>query len=262
MVDIGANLTNTVFHDDIDDVLRNAFDKNIKSIIITGTSVKNSEDAISLCSKYHQYKLFSTVGIHPHNAKHMNSQSEVELSKLIVSNKCVKAVGECGLDFNRMFSNKKSQIKCFEMQIELALKYKLPLFLHERDAHKEFLEVLDKYRDRLKDIKVVVHCFTGNKTQAKEYVDRGFYIGITGWLCDNQRNKDLIEAVKHIPLERIMVETDSPFLTPPESKARRNTPDNIMIVIDRLAVLLGVDRKALDFIILKNTIDFFGLYNI
>lgn len=257
MVDIGANLTNKSFDQDLANVLKISSESGVKSIVITGTNIRNSEKAIKICNEYNQYKLFSTVGIHPHNAKEVNDKSELEMCDLIEKNKCVKAIGECGLDFNRNFSSKQSQLYCFDMQIKLAIKYKLPLFLHDRDAHNDFLKVLDKYKEGLSNIKVVVHCFTGTKEEVKQYIERGFYIGITGWICDTRRNKDLVEAVKEIPLDRLMIETDSPFLSP--TKQRRNTPENIFIVLEKLSELLSIDSKTLYEIILTNTVKFFKI---
>lgn len=156
-------------------------------MILTGTSLKGSRESVKFAKKYPNI-LYSTAGVHPHNAKDYDEYTHKELRKL-AKNKEVVAIGECGLDFDRMFSPREKQEYCFEQQLELAREFNMPLFLHERSAHKEFVEIMKKHED-LKS-QSVVHCFTGNEEEVKEYVEMGFYIGITGWICDERRGKDL-----------------------------------------------------------------------
>ncbi|AYV83005.1 MAG: YchF/TatD family DNA exonuclease [Hyperionvirus sp.] len=258
MVDIGANLTHKSFEKDLDSVMYKSFKQNLQAIIITGTTIEGSQFGLKLCEKYKEnYNIFCTAGIHPHNANEYDSTVETELIKLIEMN-VIKAVGECGLDFDRNFSAQENQINCFDRQIKLALKYKLPLFLHERSAHKKFLEVLDKYTDSLKNINVVVHCFTGNCSEVKEYIKRGFYIGITGWICDDRRNMDLLVAIKDIPLDKLMIETDSPFLSP-NRKERRNIPANVFVVAQKIGKILSRSEEDIIKLTTANAIKVFNL---
>ena len=262
MVDIGANLTHRSFNPDLEGVVSEFFDeKEFTAIVITGTSIQGSWNAHQIVDRFHKpakprRNLFSTVGIHPHDAKSFNEDAQKKLERYIQFSYVV-AVGECGLDYNRMFSTKEQQKRCFRFQIELAIKLKLPLFLHERDAFDDFIEILDEYRDGLEKINVVVHCFTGTVDQAKEYVSRGFYIGVTGWISDKRRNSSLLEAVKYVPTDKLMVETDSPFLSP--TKSKRNTPSNLEYVIRDLAKALNQDPELIKKVTRKTSIKFFNL---
>lgn len=264
MVDIAVNLTHRFFDPDRDAVLKECFapGTEIKALLLTGTTFKDSEATVAMCAQYPQYKLFATIGVHPHNAKRFTVKGMARLVALLESpetRQYVKAVGECGLDYHHNCSSRAEQIKCFEAHLGLAIRYRLPLFLHERHAHREFLEVLDRYADefRVAGVRVVVHCFTGTRAEAEEYVKRGFYIGITGWLCDVARNAPLLDALEVIPLDRLMIETDSPFLSPLGDG--RNSPANLPLVLDRLAQTLKLDRDHLATVLLNNTVKFLDL---
>lgn len=262
-MDIGANLTDKQFHQDLNQVIDDAFNEGIVSIIVTGTSVQNSWNASQLVNRYkdkYKNRLYSTAGIHPHDAKSYNEEKHNSLDMYLKFSNIV-AVGECGLDFNRNFSSHEDQIRCFKAHIELALKHKLPLFIHERDAFDKTIEIFDEYLDKLKEnhINVVIHCFTGNSNQVKEYIKRGFYIGITGWITDRRRNSDLVEALEYIPLDRLMVETDSPYLTPHKAKKRRNEPQFLFLVLDEIAKLKNKPQEQIKSITIDNTINFFNL---
>ena len=163
------------------------------------------------------------------------------------------AVGECGLDYDRMFSTKENQIRCLEKQIVLAEKLNKPLFLHERSATDDFIKRFKNHLDICK--KSVVHCFTGNKATLDRYLSMGFSIGITGWICDDRRAKELRDAVHIIPLDRILVETDAPYLTPKNIPGlnRRNVPQNIKYVVRDLAKYMKVEENVLIENARKNT---------
>ena len=197
-IDIGANLTHQRFADDIDAVLERALLAHVSHIVVTGTSVSESEQAIKLAQRYSK-QLYCTVGIHPHDAKTFTHNSYQQL-KTLSREPCVRAIGETGLDFNRNFSSPEQQILAFEKQIELACETGLPLFLHERDAHQKQWQILQHYRDEFST--AVIHCFTGSKAQAFRYLDLDFSIGITGWICDSQRGLELQRLVGAIPLEK------------------------------------------------------------
>ena len=180
--------------------------------------------------------LTATVGVHPHHANEYNNQSTAELSAL-AKHKNVVAIGETGLDFNRNFSTKPDQISAFESQLELAAKTQLPLFMHERDAAKQQLEILREYRDNFSQ--GVIHCFTGDRDSLFSYLDLDLHIGITGWICDEKRGKELKELVSNIPLKRLMIETDAPYLLPKtitkKPKNRRNEPAYLPWVLKEIA---------------------------
>lgn len=203
IVDIGINLTHKNFRDDIDEVLKRAKDSNVTRLILTGTSEKHSKWARDFIEdmKNSPVDLYFTAGVHPHDAKECDDKTIKFLTELSKDKRCV-AIGECGLDFDRNFSEPKDQELWFENQVKLAEELKLPLFLHERSAHKKFVEILSKYK-----VKACVHCFTGTKEELEVYLKLGYYIGITGWICDERRGTDLASIVSKIPLNRLMIET-------------------------------------------------------
>ena len=224
LIDIGANLTHSSFQSDLDAVLTRARDNGITQLIVSGADAQGSRDALTLARK-HPSLLYATAGVHPHHAKDFHGETEALLSEL-QSQKEVVAVGETGLDYNRNFSPREAQLFAFERQLGLAIACGKPVFLHQRDAHADLLSCLDNVRDRIS--RAVVHCFTGEKKELFDYLDRDFYIGITGWICDERRGVHLRELVKSIPKDRLMLETDAPYLLPrdlrPMPSHRRNEP--------------------------------------
>jgi TatD DNase family protein len=216
LIDIGANLTHSSFRDDLADVVARAHAAGVQEIIVTGTSVEESRHALEIGR-------YSTAGVHPHNAQACTAQT-IDGLRHLATNPKVVAIGECGLDFNRNYSPHPDQEKWFVAQLELGLSLQKPLFLHSRDAHPRFAEILKSHSVK----KAVAHCFTGEKEELHAYLDLGLYIGITGWICDERRGKHLLELVRDIPRDKLLLETDSPYLTPrdmkPQPKARRNEP--------------------------------------
>jgi TatD DNase family protein len=261
LIDIGANLSNKRFNSDFDDVLARAKAAGVKHIVITGTNIEESRKAMQIASRT-PLLLSSTAGIHPHDAKLLDQESISSLRDLAKSD-CVKAIGECGLDFNRNFSTKEQQIKAFEQQIELAIDLRLPMFLHERDAFSDQWQILSYYKHQLSD--AVIHCFTGDKQQAFKYLDLDVYIGITGWICDERRGLHLQEFIADIPLNRLMIESDSPYLTPrikPKLKlaaSGRNEPSTLPYVLETISRLYALTEEAVAYQTTQNAIDFFGL---
>ena len=246
LVDIGANLTHESFDRDREEVLAQARDAGVRRMIVTGTSVNESVRALELARAWPGV-LFSTAGVHPHNAAAFDEHSADALNNLLAQNEAV-AVGECGLDFYRDFSPRDAQRRAFQAQLEIAADVRLPVFLHQRDAHEELLELLRPVRSRL--CGGVAHCFTGTAQMAHDYLDLDLYIGVTGWLCDERRGGDLREAVRHLPLDRVLIETDAPYLLPRDlpvkPRGRRNEPRFLPHILQRLAAAMGqpVDKVA------------------
>jgi TatD DNase family protein len=234
-IDIGANLTHESFAIDYSEVLEDAVAKAVIHIIITGTDLASSEAAINLAAK-NPSLLSSTVGFHPHIAKNVQ-EKEIEKAAILIKNEKVAAIGEAGLDYNRNYSPKHDQLRVFEQQLEFAKTLKKPLFLHQRDAHSDFFQLLKRYRPNI--VGGVVHCFTDSHRALLDYLDLGMYIGITGWICDERRGKNLQEIVHKIPLDRLLIETDSPYLLPrtisPKPKSRRNEPKYLIEVAKCIA---------------------------
>jgi TatD DNase family protein len=235
MIDIGINLTNKRFQKDLDIVIENAKQVGVKNLIVTGTSLEESEQALALCSQHPEY-LYCTAGIHPHDAKTFNQDSLNKL-RTLANNKQVKAIGECGLDFNRNFSTPKEQEFAFEQQLALAVELQLPVFMHERDASQRFIQILKPYINQLPN--AVLHCFTGSQESLESYLALGLHIGITGWICDERRGTELLALVKLIPSERLMIETDGPYLLPrsmrPKPKSSRNEPKYLPYIAQAIA---------------------------
>jgi TatD DNase family protein len=224
LTDIGANLTHSSFKHDLDDVLARARENGVERLVVTGADEPGSHAALAL-AKAHKGVLFATAGVHPHHAKDFNAEVEGALREL-QTDALVVAVGETGLDYFRDLSPRAAQLFAFEHQLELGVQNGKPMFLHQRDAHGDFLACLDNVRDRIS--RAVVHCFTGERKELFDYLDRDFYIGITGWICDERRGLHLRELVKNIPANRLLLETDAPYLLPrdikPSPAHRRNEP--------------------------------------
>lgn len=238
--DIGLNLFCKQFPDP-EKVIEEAGDNKV-CCILTGTDTKENKK-INDFVKNHD--TFGTAGIHPHNADRARQEDFRLIEEILTGNNKMVAVGECGLDYDRMFSTKENQIRCLEKHIVLAEKLSKPLFLHERSAADDFIKRFRKHPDICK--KSVVHCFTGEKATLDKYLSMGFSIGITGWICDDRRAKELREAVHIIPLDRILVETDAPYLTPKNvpGLAGTNVPRNIMYVVRDLAKYMKVTEEEL-----------------
>lgn len=237
LVDIGVNLTHDSFDADRKDVLARAVAAGVGRMIVTGTTVTGSVKALELADS-HGPLLFATAGVHPHHAQELDDHSLHQLGRLLAHPRVV-AVGECGLDFFRDFSPRDSQQRCFEAQLELAASTGLPVFLHQRDAHDAVVDMLRSFRPRLSG--GVAHCFTGGPRELRDYLDLDLYIGVTGWLCDERRGNALREAVPLIPLDRLLLETDAPYLVPrdlrPPPRGRRNEPQFLPHVLERVAGL-------------------------
>lgn len=259
LIDIGLNLADKRFSKDTQEVVERAVSSGVTHMILTGSSIKGSQKSLRLAKEFPN-TLFSTAGIHPHDASEFNGQS-IEQLRGLANHQEVVAIGECGLDFNRMYSPQDIQEDCFIAQLNLAREMDLPLFLHVRDAHQRFLEIMENHQDLIN--RSVVHCFTGSAEEVQQYVDLGFHIGITGWICDERRGKELQEAVKFIPLQCLMVETDAPYLTPrtlsPKPKNGRNEPAFLPHIVSEVAKYRGVSVEELAQQATENTRRFFRL---
>ncbi|MGK0362082.1 MAG: TatD DNase family protein [Bradymonadia bacterium] len=256
-IDIGVNLTNKRFRNDLDAVIARARAAGVVQQIVTGTSVDASVKAAELAQNH---DLHSTAGVHPHDAKSLDSKGLQTIADL-ASRPVVVAIGECGLDYDRDFSPRPKQREAFAEQLDLAVQLGLPVFLHERAAHADFLEIL---RPRMSKLRAaIVHCFTTDAPTLAAYLDLGAYIGITGWICDERRGGDLRACVNDIPLDRVLIETDAPYLTPrdlrPKPKGGRNEPAFLPHVGAEVARRMGVDVAQLAAVSTANARTVFGL---
>ncbi len=253
MFDIGANLTSSHFSDDLDSVLDESFEAGVKKICITSSNLQDVRNAKKITER--NKNLYYSVGFHPHNAKDFKIEFLKDMSIYLDDPKAI-CLGEMGLDFNRNFSSKDEQILCFESQLSLANSINKPLFLHQRDAHEEFLSILDNYKFNQN---LIVHCFTGNLSELEDYLKRDFYIGITGWVCDLKRGLDLRECINHIPQEKLLIETDSPYLSP-RKKIRRNEPKFLIDVAEEVARLRQQTKESIVKSSYENSLNFFNLH--
>ncbi len=235
LIDIGANLTHSSFSNDFETVVRQAQDVGVAHIILTGTDAESSRQAAALAHNSPDY-FSATAGFHPHVATQCDAAGLRELHELGQS-AAVVAIGETGLDYNRNFSPAPVQVEVFARHLELAAALNKPVFLHQRDAHEDFLGVLREQRDALRG--GVVHCFTDTEQALFDYLDLDMYIGITGWICDERRGKELQALVASIPEDRLLLETDAPYLLPrtltPKPKSRRNEPRHLTAVLETVA---------------------------
>ncbi len=303
LIDIGANLVgNNRFHN-LSGVLADAVRSGVGTVIITGTSIPISGQvqdevmkwvesspvsdrvtgqatAIDVSSDASRCSLYYTVGCHPHKAKDFLKDGGIPAIKEILEkdhSRCV-AVGECGLDYDRNFSDERDQREAFRQQLALAVEMKKPLFLHERDAHDDFKEILEGYIGQLPAKNMAcVHCFTGNGEALQDYIDMGCSIGITGWIAGNN-NRDLVEALSTVGWDvlrdRLMIETDAPFLRPFQVMSRKdnpktdnkkrvdNVPANLPYVVHALSEVLGVDAEEIAAASTRNARKIFSLFDV
>ena len=259
LIDVGANLTHDSFGDDRDLVIDRARDAGVERMILTGSSEQGSRDAIRLAEAW-PGKMYATAGVHPHHAADYTDAVHDAIRRL-AAHEAVVAVGECGLDYFRNFSPPERQREAFQRQLEIAVETKLPVFLHQRDAHEDFLEIL---APALPDIsRAVAHCFTGSEKELEAYLKLGLYIGITGWICDERRGKHLQEMVGRIPLDRLLIETDAPYLLPrtlrPKPKTRRNEPMHLREVLRVIAEATGEPESIIASATTENAERFFAI---
>lgn len=257
LIDIGVNLLHRSFTSDREAVVDRAAAAGVTPLILTGTSLTGSLASADYAAEY-PGRLYATAGVHPHHAKDWTPESADLLRELAVRPEVV-AVGECGLDFFRNFSPPAAQEYAFTEQLRLAAELNMPVFLHERDAHPRFGQLLRPWLDQLPG--VVVHCFTGKEAALRHYLDLDCYIGITGWVCDERRGKHLLELLPLIPDDRLLLETDAPFLTPRDlpGAPRRNEPVYLPHILHRVAAARGQQAEDLARVTTANARRFFGL---
>ena len=218
-------------YENVDDVLKEASKCNVKKIVNCAEDLKTSYDVIDLHNKY--ISLYPAVGIHPQNVDSCTIDDIIELEKILCSEKVI-ALGEIGLDYYYSRENREKQILFFESQLKLAEKYNLPVIIHSRNATDDVLKILKKY-----SIKGVIHCFSGSIETAREFIKLGYYLGVGGILTF--KNSKLGEVIKNVPIEYILLETDSPFLTPEPYRKYKNEPKYIPVIAEKLALLKEIE---------------------
>lgn len=260
LTDIGANLHHNSFDRDREAVLQRAYKAGVHRIIVTGSCLESAIGAAEMAGEQQGVQLYATAGLHPHQARDWNADMAACFRDLAQHERVV-SLGECGLDYHRTISSREDQITAFEAQLDLAVDTQMPLFLHQRDAHEDFYPRL---KARLPDLPdVVVHCFTGSAQELAEYVELGVYVGITGWICDERRGAHLLDCVGQIPDDRLLIETDAPYLQPrtinPRPKSRRCEPAYLPYVAHTVAQARGQSVLEIARLTSDNASRLFGL---
>ena len=257
-VDIACNFTHDSFKDNLEEVIANAELEGVEKFVLLCASL-NDLKPIKIIQKKSPEKYFVSAGIHPHHATEIREINYDDLlAKLCSINPNV--IGETGLDYFRNISPPDVQRKSFKMHIEIAKELSLPLYLHQRDSHKDFINIIKENRNNFP--KFVVHCFTGTQEELNDYLDLGAYIGLTGWICDAKRNIELRKSIKNIPIDRMMIETDCPYLIPKnlpnKPKKNINEPKYLPHIANEIAELIGMKIEELKLATRSNAIEFFS----
>ncbi|MBQ4813887.1 TatD family hydrolase [Pseudoalteromonas luteoviolacea] len=254
MIDAGVNLTSSQFDKDREQMLDRAREAGISNMLLIGCDLESSIASLSLAQTH---GFCSTVGVHPHDAKDAPRDLIKQLHEIAKSSEVV-AIGECGLDFNRDFSPRPVQERICSEQLGLAQQLSMPVYLHERDAHTRLQALLSEVQ-----VNGVLHCFTGDKQALKYYLDYGLMIGVTGWVCDERRGQQLRELIQYIPDDRLLIETDAPYLLPrtlkPKPKSRRNEPAYLQAVAEQIALLKDIEPST---VARHSTDNFMALFNV
>ena len=257
-IDIACNFTHESFKHNLDEVINNAEQEGVEKFVLLCASLADI-DPIKVIQDNAPEKYFISAGIHPHHATEI---LEINYDALLNKLKSISpnAIGETGLDYFRNISPPDIQKKSFGMHIEIAKELSLPLYLHQRDAHGDFIRIIKENISNFP--KFVVHCFTGTQAELDEYLELGAYIGLTGWICDAKRNIDLRKSIKNIPIEKMMIETDSPYLIPKnlmvKPKKNINEPKYLPHIANEICELTGYDLEELKSATSNNAIEFFS----
>ena len=259
LIDIGINLAHDSYDHDRADVVARALAAGIGGMVITGSSLESAEQAIAICRSWPAL-MRATAGIHPHHAREFSDRDLPRLRQLL-EDPLVTSAGECGLDYFRDFSPREDQRRVFAGQLALAAELGKPVFLHQRDAHDDFMAILSDYLPDLP--RAVVHCFTGSGEELAAYLERDLYVGITGWVCDERRGAGVKSLVPRIPLDRLMLETDGPYLLPrniqPKPSHRRNEPMYLRHVFESVCEVRTEGADEIAMATTANALFFFSL---
>ena len=256
-IDIACNFTHPSFGENLDQVIKEAKNVDVNKFVLLCASLEDLEPIQSIQSQ-NPSQFFITAGIHPHHANEILDLNETPLIDKLLSIQ-PNAIGETGLDYFRNISPPEIQRDSFALHIEIAKELQKPLYLHQRDAHDDFISILKKNNSALPPF--IVHCFTGTRKQLDDYLDLGAFIGLTGWICDEKRNKDLRESIKNIPLDKLMLETDCPYLVPKnlpiKAKKNINEPKYLPHIAKEVSELIGISIESLRDATSKNAENFF-----
>lgn len=252
LIDSHSHIEMKAFDGDRDQVVARAKDVGVDYIIAVGISLEDCKRVVSITKQYKT--VYGVIGIHPHHAKDIDNKTYDSLRQMVHNDKIV-AYGEIGLDFFRNLSPRNTQIKRFGEQLELASEVGLPVVIHDREAHAQTMNILEQWKG---DKRGIIHCFSGDYGMARKCLDMGFYISIPGTITFKNSHQ-LRDVVKKVPMNRLLVETDAPFLTPQQKRGGRNEPAYVMYTALRIAEIKGVPVEEVEEITYKNTLDVFGI---
>ena len=252
-IDTHAHMFFANFREDIDEVISRAKEENIKYILVPATDIETAKQTIELTKKYDI--IYGAVGVHPHDTKDWNSTFIPQIEKLAKNEKIV-AIGEIGLDYYYDYSPKEKQIEAFKAQIELAIKLKLPIIVHNRESHEDIMNILRSYKGS--GLRAQLHCYNGSKEDARELIELGHYISFTGNITFKKADS-LREVLKSIPVKYLMTETDSPFMTPVPHRGKRNEPANVKLIAEKIAEVHGITVEDVNRMAFYNAYRLFGI---
>ena len=253
LIDSHAHLDMKQFDSDRDGVIDRAVSADVRHIITVGIDIKSSRNALNLTTHYPS--IFATAGIHPHNADNAN-KDDLEHIELIAQHDKIIAIGEIGLDFFRNRSARQNQIEVFTQQLSIAISLDLPVVIHDREAHTETVNILSSFKQN--ELHGMIHCFSGDYELAKTFINLGYYISIPGTVT--YKNAGQIQDVaKRVSLNRLLLETDAPFLTPIPFRGKRNEPSYIIHTAQKIARLRGISFEEVSYQTSKNVCQLFNL---
>lgn len=252
-VDSHIHLDMKVFDEDRENVIKNSIENGVKYFLNVGYDLESSINSDELSKKYKF--IYASIGFHPHDSKDFKNEYLLKFEKMIKENKKIVAIGEIGLDYYRNLSPKEIQKDVFIKQIEFSIDMKLPIIIHERDSFWDTVEILKKYKGKVNG---VFHCFGGDISKLREVINLGFYIGLGGTIT-YPKNVVLRETVRRAPLERILMETDAPYLPPQNFRGKRNEPKFLIFTAEYLAKLIGISLEKLSEISNKNFSELFKI---
>lgn len=253
LFDTHCHITDKSYKKDWDDMLQRAREAGMKYMMCPGTDIETSAQAVALS---HQYKeVYAAVGIHPEDAASATPEGFEQIRQWLKTEKKVVAIGEVGLDYYWPEPSHEIQQAVFIEQIKMALEFDIPLDIHDREAHGDTMELLRKYG---KGTRGVFHCYSGSLEMAEELIKMGYYIGFTGTMVFPKSTK-LKRIAAELPIDRILIETDCPYLTPPPYRGKRNEPSYVQYVADEIARLRGMTTEEVRRITLENGKRIFGI---
>jgi len=251
LFDTHAHLDDEKYDTDRDEVIKNIYDGGVSLLVNVGSDMESSEKTLELAKKYSF--IYAAVGVHPYSAPHLTEEDVCALKEMAKEDKVV-AIGEIGLDYHFEDTDKIGQKRGFIRQIELAKHLDLPYIVHDRDSHQDCYDIIKNSGY----FRGVMHCFSGSAEFAKQMIDIGFYISFAGTVTFKNAKK-VHEAAKAVPLERLLIETDSPYLAPEPYRGKRNIPLNVIKTLEAIADIKGISKEELLKITMENGKRFFGI---